>query len=78
MDNCCSLCGCSEESIEHALRDCNMAKAVWFGGLGTKVERDNQQFVFWLSNIAEHFPASVFELSLMGFGMGSSCCLRIC
>lgn len=65
VDNCCSLCGCSGESIEHALRDSNMAKAVWFGGLRIRVESDNQQFVFWLSNIVEHSPASVFELSLM-------------
>ncbi|KAM1884835.1 hypothetical protein ACFX14_037585 [Malus domestica] len=42
VENVCNICGCYGESTEHVFRDCNLAKIVWFGGLGIRVEEDDQ------------------------------------
>lgn len=46
VDNLCLLCGSSDESTEHVVMDCSLAKATWFGGLGLRsVDGDGQQFL---------------------------------
>ncbi|TQE13774.1 hypothetical protein C1H46_000781 [Malus baccata] len=41
VENVCGICGGYGESTEHVLRDCSLAKTVWFGGLGIRVDDGN-------------------------------------
>lgn len=66
VENLCVLCGSFDESTEHVLRDCSLAKATWFGRLGFRsVDGDGQQFLQWLLTTAIQSSSSGFELCLM-------------
>lgn len=40
------VCGGQVESVEHVLRDCSLARAVWFRILGLRVEMSNGFLIY--------------------------------
>lgn len=61
----CVVCGGQIESTEHVLRECNVARAVWFRSLGIRVDMSKNVFYALLANINIQVPTSGFELCLM-------------
>ena len=54
------------ESIEHALRDWSLARAMWFRSLGLRVEQVRDlSLVHWISCLARQLPTSGFELCMV-------------
>ncbi|XP_068319510.1 uncharacterized protein [Pyrus communis] len=66
VENVCSICGGNSESTEHVLRDSSLAKTVWFGGLGIRVDDSNHtRFISWITSVAMQSSSMVFDLCLM-------------
>lgn len=62
----CVVCGGQVELAEHVLRDCHVARWVWFRGLGIKVEsRHMEPFMNWLAHVQVQVSAPGFELCLL-------------
>ena len=62
----CVVCGGLAESTEHVLRDCHMARAVWFRGLGVRVGGGQGKcFLNWLAKLQFNGSSPGFELGLM-------------
>lgn len=60
------VCGGWVESTEHVFRDFNVARAVWFRGLGLWVDGGQRGcFMNWLANLQFQGPTSGFNLCLM-------------
>lgn len=65
-EDVCVVCSGLVESVEHALRDCSLARVVWFRSLGLRVELDHGlSLVQWISRLSQQIPSSGFELCLM-------------
>lgn len=66
IEHLCVVCGGQVESIEHVLRDCNVARAVLFRSLGLRVDAAQcVSLMLWLANLHLHGSNSGFELCLM-------------
>lgn len=62
----CVVCGCQVELVEHVLWDCQVARAMWFHGLGLRVDTGHSvNFLNWLANLHLQGHAVGFELGLM-------------
>lgn len=65
-EDVCVVYGGLGKSIEYALRECNVARAVWFRSLGLRVEQDHDMsLVQWISRLARQIPTSGFEMCLV-------------
>ncbi|XP_068329645.1 uncharacterized protein [Pyrus communis] len=66
IEDACVVCGCQVESVDHVLRDCHVARAVWFRDLGLRVDNGHGvNFLEWLANLHLQGSAAGFELGLM-------------
>lgn len=66
IEEVCVVCGGQVESTEHVLRDCTVAKAVWFRGLGLRVDGGHGVCLMnWLANLQFQGSATGFDLCLM-------------
>ena len=62
----CVVCGGPVESTEHVFRDCHMARAVWFRGLGVRVDGGQGEcFLNWVAKLQFNGLTPGFELGLM-------------
>ena len=60
------MCGGHVESVEHVLWDCQVARAVWFRGLGLRVDAGHgANFMNWVISLCSQGSASGFDLCLM-------------
>lgn len=56
----------NSETVEHVLRDCDFAAAVWLVGLGLRIrEAPLTSFRAWILDAAQNMSKQAFELSLM-------------
>lgn len=59
------MCGGHSELVEHVVRDCPLAAAVWFVTLGLHVHQVHElSLKAWVSQMALTFPPPSFELLL--------------
>ncbi|KAM1261938.1 hypothetical protein ACFX13_027837 [Malus domestica] len=72
MSKCCGGCykelgfleRSNPENIEHVLRDCDFADAVWLAGLGLRV-CEAPVTSFWILGVAQNMSKQAFDLCLM-------------